>query len=91
MYFTCVCGCPLSNTASPNDVEHLLIGDRARELLEHLVDQEIRATGDVDMWPEHWGRCGVIFWKCHMCTRLYQFNERYECVTMYEPVPYDPS
>lgn len=74
MHITCICGTVLSNTALPNDVEHLLLSTRAIEWLQHLVDREVNKDGTVDLWPEHWEQSGAVeVWKCFECNRLY-FN-----------------
>jgi hypothetical protein len=61
----------LSDTAQPNDIEHLLISSRSIERLQDLVDDEVRKEGVVDMWPEHWEQSGAVeIWKCYKCHRL---------------------
>jgi hypothetical protein len=85
MQFECLCGTMLSDTASPNDTEHLLISSRSIERLQDLVDDELAKDGVVDMWPEHWDECGAIeVWKCHKCNRLYvQPRESPEKIIVY--------
>jgi hypothetical protein len=74
MYLKCLCGNVMTNVASPNDVEHVLLSDRVQERLQDLVDQEVSTNGKVDLWPEHWEEAGSIdVWKCPDCGRLY-FN-----------------
>lgn len=67
-----MCGTVLDDIASPNDIEHELVSFRSKESLESLVGREIKESGKVDMWPEHWEDSGsVIVWKCSKCKRLY--------------------
>lgn len=62
----------MSDVCSPNDVESLLISDRSQEILQDLVDSEVKAVGQVDQWPEHWENCNAIeVWKCQNCLRLF--------------------
>jgi hypothetical protein len=71
MYIKCLCGNTPNNVASPNNVEHLLLNSYAIEKLQDLVDEEVKENGSVDMWPEHWDKCGAIeVWKCLECGRL---------------------
>jgi hypothetical protein len=66
----------MTDVASPNDVEHRLLSDRASEKLEGLVYKECTTTGGIDSWPEHWEESGSIdVWRCTECGRLY-FNAR---------------
>jgi hypothetical protein len=72
MRLKCLCGNHLDNIASPNSVEHLLVSDSAKEKFQNLADDEIRESGEVDMWPEHWENAGsIVVWKCFECGRLY--------------------
>ena len=72
MYLKCICGNVMTNVASPNEVEHVLLSDHAQERLQDLVDQEVSTNGKVDLWPEHWEEAGSIdVWKCQDCGRLY--------------------
>ncbi len=74
MFFPCICGWTMTNVASPNDIEHVLLSDRVSENLENLVDQECATVGSIDSWPEHWEESGAIdVWRCPVCERLY-FN-----------------
>jgi hypothetical protein len=76
MYLKCECGTVLSDVASPNDVEHLLLSYRAKERLQDLVDDEVASDGTIRMWSEHWEQSGAIdVWRCPDCVRLY-FNAR---------------
>jgi hypothetical protein len=62
----------MTNGASPNDIQHLLISDRSIELLQNLVDGQVRADGAIDEWPEHWENSGATeVWMCLSCKRLY--------------------
>lgn len=72
MNFRCLCGESLSDVASPNNVEHILLADAAIERLQNLVDKEVEADGEIQMWPEHWEDAGAVdIWKCPTCKRLY--------------------
>ena len=76
MYLKCECGTVLSDVASPNDVEHLLLSYRAKERLQDLVDDEVASDGTIRMWSEHCEQSGAIdVWRCPDCVRLY-FNAR---------------
>ena len=62
----------MTNIASPNDTEHLLVSDRSLERLQNLVDSEVARNGNVDEWPEHWENCNPHeVWMCGECRRLY--------------------
>jgi len=72
MYLKCDCGAVLTDVASPNDIEHLLLSYRAMERLQDLVDTEVGQEGEVQMWPEHWEQAGaLVVWRCTTCGRLY--------------------
>ena len=72
MKLKCVCGYVMTNIASPNDTEHLLVSDRSQELLQNLVDSQVSRDGIVDEWPEHWKNCNPHeVWMCSECKRLY--------------------
>jgi hypothetical protein len=72
MILVCTCGEVLSDAASPNDTEHLLISDRCMERLQDLVDAQVERDGVVDEWPEHWEESGgVKAWVCYACKRIY--------------------
>lgn len=74
MYLKCVCGNTMSDVASPNGVEGKYLDDYAQEKLQDLVDDEVKSSKEVDMWPEHWEDAGsTVVWKCPECKRLY-FN-----------------
>jgi hypothetical protein len=62
----------MTDVASPNDIEHLLLSYRAMEKLQDLVDSEAAKEGRIRMWPEHWEQAGAVdVWKCPDCGRLY--------------------
>jgi hypothetical protein len=72
MNFKCLCGTSLNNNACPNEIEHLLISAGSQESLQNLVDEEVEANGEVNLWPEHWEDSkSIIVWKCYECGRLY--------------------
>ena len=72
MKVVCKCGFVMSDSGSPNDMEHLLISDRQVEVLQDLVDSEVAADGEVQMWPEHWEESGATeILKCEQCGRLH--------------------
>lgn len=72
MYLRCLCGQFLSNSESPNVVEHFLVSDAGKERLQNAVDGELSDDGEIDMWPEHWEDAGVVdVWRCPVCERLY--------------------
>jgi hypothetical protein len=72
MWLTCICGGRMTNGASPNDIQHLLISDRSIEQLQNLVDGEVRTNGHIGEWPEHWENSGATeVWMCPACSRLY--------------------
>lgn len=72
MYLKCECGNVLTDTAAPNDVEHILLSYSIMERLQDKVDNEVATHGSVDSWPEHWEESGAMeVWKCPECGRLY--------------------
>jgi hypothetical protein len=72
MHLKCECGNVMTDIASPNDIEHLLLSYRAKEKLQDLVDAEVAKAGEIRMWPEHWEEAGAIdVWRCPDCSRLY--------------------
>src|SRR5689334_11028518 len=72
MNIRCLCGESLSDAASPNDIEHVLLSDSVVEKFQDLADEEVATAGVVDSWPEHWEDAGSIeLWKCYNCHRLY--------------------
>ena len=76
MYLKCDCGLVLNDIASPNDVEQIMLSDRAKERLQDLVDVEVERERKISMWPEHWEDAGAIdVWRCPNCGNLY-FNAR---------------
>ena len=60
MHLECLCGALLADTGYPNDTEHFLAGSRSVEMLQHLADDEVRKSGVIDMWPEHWDESGAV-------------------------------
>lgn len=89
MKITCKCGFVLSDSGSPNDMEHVLVSDRQVEALQDLVDNEVEADGEIQMWPEHWEESGATeIWKCEQCDRLHVMGPdgRVSHVYMREPV-----
>jgi hypothetical protein len=66
----------MTDVASPNDIENLLLDYRAMERLQDLVDAEVAQSREIDLWPEHWEKAGaIVVWRCPNCQRLY-FNAR---------------
>jgi hypothetical protein len=72
MRIQCLCGNSPSNTAYPDNIQHVLLDAYAVEKLQDAVDEEVKESGVVDMWPEHWDSSGAIeVWKCLECERLH--------------------
>jgi hypothetical protein len=72
MHLKCSCGSNLTDGASPNDIQHLLISDASIETLQNAVDAEVRRHCEIDEWPEHWEASGAVeAWMCPNCKRIY--------------------
>ena len=72
MRITCLCGNPMSNTATTNRTEHHLLDAYGIEYMQDLIDRQICEDGIITLWPENWRESGVIdVWKCAECERLY--------------------
>ncbi|MGL6073213.1 MAG: hypothetical protein ACRC8S_03520 [Fimbriiglobus sp.] len=71
MFLRCRCGYVMTSIATPGRIVHTLISEHGIEALQDAVNQEIRATGDVD-WPEPWDATGCTeCWLCPQCSRLF--------------------
>jgi hypothetical protein len=75
----------MSNVASPNDMECLLLSNRQVERVQDLIDEQVRRDGIIDEWPEHWEASGAIeVWRCYKCKRLYfGATDRAEDIVVY--------
>lgn len=75
MQIVCKCGTRLSNTASPNSVEHYLMSNAATEKFQEDASEQIRESGKVDGWFNLWIDSGAIeCWRCGTCGRLHIFE-----------------
>jgi hypothetical protein len=79
----CTCGNVMSNSGSPNDVEHYLISSR---LVEHVDNGLVPAPSDPDDLPASPEEAASLdyqlhihaddVWKCGQCGRLHVFGDK---------------